>query len=73
MHDCQSDSKGLNHQFKIKLKNVFDTQSAHRVIQKRSLDPAGPEKEDKNAGLDKICRTYGGAPSPFKDAVKVSC
>ncbi|XP_035703418.1 egalitarian protein homolog isoform X2 [Folsomia candida] len=68
MHDCTSDSKGLLQQFQIQLNNVFDTQAAHRVIQKRNLGPN--EKEEKNVGLDKICRTYGGPPSPFKDAVK---
>lgn len=69
MHDCRSDSEGLDHQFKIKLKNVFDTQAAHQVLQKSS----GVEKIDKNSGLDKICRTYGGrgASNPFKDTVKV--
>lgn len=69
MHDCKSDSQGLHKEFGIKLKNIFDTQVAHRIIQKKNKAPQ--EQEDTNAGLDKVCRLYGGAPSPFKDSVKV--
>lgn len=62
MHDCRNDSANL---FKlgIELVNVFDTQSAHSVLNNK-----------KNISLNNLCSFYKlGVSNPFKEKVKVSC
>jgi len=71
MHDCKCDSEGLYSQFKIQIKNIFDTQSAHVII-KRKLTGGQVHHADKNVGIDAICSEYGGAANPFKQQIKVS-
>lgn len=46
MHDCRNDSVNLYRQFGIRLRNVFDTQVAHIVIQ---MTPGG-NTEDQDRG-----------------------
>jgi len=67
MHDCKSDSFCLDSQFSIRLRNVFDTQSAHSVIQSK-------DKQDKvkNISLNNLCTFYNSnLNNPYKDKIKV--
>lgn len=66
MHDCRNDSVNLYNQFGIQLKNVFDTQAAHIVIQSETGLKA------KNISLNNLCETYGVETNQFKDKVKVN-
>jgi len=62
MHDCRNDSANLYKEFGIKLENVFDTQSAHGVL----------NNVKKNISLNNLCSFYGlKVCNPFKEKVKV--
>lgn len=68
MHDCRNDSAALYHQFGITLKNVFDTQAAHAVLQQQ--DHAKPVYKVKNISLATLCEMYGGPLNPRRDQMK---
>uniref|UniRef100_T1JFK4 3'-5' exonuclease domain-containing protein n=1 Tax=Strigamia maritima TaxID=126957 RepID=T1JFK4_STRMM len=68
VHDCRNDSGALYHQFGVQLKNVFDTQAAHAIIQ---LQQTGkPVHTVKNISLSTLCKIYGGPVNPKKDQMK---
>lgn len=67
-HDCRNDSGALYHQFGVLLKNVFDTQAAHAVLQQQ--DAGKPVYKVKNVSLNTLCSTYGGPVNPRKDQMK---
>jgi exonuclease 3'-5' domain-containing protein 1 len=77
MHDCRNDSVNLYREFGIRLRNVFDTQAAHVVIQQQQkndqqqlLDDA---KKIKNISLNNLCSLYCNNTvfNPFKEKIKV--
>ncbi|KAL3858965.1 hypothetical protein ACJMK2_009210 [Sinanodonta woodiana] len=53
IHSCARDSAALIHQFGIYLKNVFDTQVAHLIIEEQK-----GRKLPSRLKLMEICRTY---------------
>jgi len=65
MHDCRNDSVNLYNQFGITLKNIFDTQSAHIVIQ------TAEGHKVKNISLNSLCELYDVGTNQYKDKVKV--
>ena len=66
MHDCRNDSVNLYNQFGVRINNIFDTQSAHIVIQTE----AGHKV--KNISLNNLCELYNIEINQYKDKVKVS-
>ncbi|ODM94483.1 Exonuclease 3'-5' domain-containing protein 1, partial [Orchesella cincta] len=75
MHDCRNDSVNLFRQFGIRLRNVFDTQVAHIVIQmgangEETEEVASKPSNSKNISLNNLCSVYGTVCNPFKDKVK---
>jgi len=68
VHDCRNDSAALYHQHDITIKNVFDTQAAHAVLQ---LQETGkPVYKVKNVSLNALCELYNAPVNPMKDQVK---
>jgi len=68
VHDCRNDSAALYHQHDITIKNVFDTQAAHAVLQ---LQETGkPVYKVKNVSLNALCELYNAPLNPMKDQVK---
>lgn len=68
IHDCRNDSVAIYSQYNIILRNVFDTQSAHAVIQ---LQEAGkPVHKVKNISLNTLCEAYNVPINPMKDLLK---
>jgi len=68
VHDCRNDSAALYHQHDITIKNVFDTQAAHAVLQ---LQETGkPVYKVKNVSLNALCELYNAPANPMKDQVK---
>ena len=70
MHDCRNDSVNLYNQFGIELKNVFDTQAAHVVVEMNEGN-GKTESKVKNTSLNGLCQAYQVPHNPFKDKVKV--
>lgn len=68
IHDCRNDSVNLFTQFKILLKNVFDTQSAHAVLQYQ--DHGKQVYKVKNISLNTLCELYNAPQNPMKDHLK---
>ncbi|XP_064486922.1 egalitarian protein homolog [Ornithodoros turicata] len=68
MHDCRNDSVALAQQFGIQLRNVFDTQAAHAVLQQQ--DAGRPVHKVKNVSLNTLCALYGGPQNPRKEQMK---
>lgn len=68
IHDCRNDSINLYTQFGIKLRNVFDTQSAHAVLQ--CQDSGKPVYKVKNVSLNNLCEIYNAPINPMKDHLK---
>lgn len=68
IHDCRNDSVNLFNQFGITLNNVFDTQSAHAVLQYQ--DTGKPVYKVKNVNLNALCELYGAPCNPLKDQLK---
>lgn len=68
IHDCRNDSINLYTQFAIKLRNVFDTQSAHAVLQ--CQDSGKPVYKVKNVSLNNLCEIYNAPINPMKDHLK---
>lgn len=68
IHDCRNDSVNLHNQFEIVLKNVFDTQAAHAVLQ---LQQQGvPVYKVKNLSLNALCELYNAPMNPMKEQLK---
>ncbi|XP_063234532.1 egalitarian protein homolog [Bacillus rossius redtenbacheri] len=68
IHDCRNDSVNLYSQFGITLRNVFDTQAAHAVLQ---LQETGkPVYKVKNVSLNTLCELYDAPVNPMKDQLK---
>lgn len=68
IHDCRNDSVNLYNQYGITLRNVFDTQAAHAVVQ---LQLTGkPVYKVKNVSLNALCELYGAPMNPQKEALK---
>lgn len=68
IHDCRNDSVNLYNQFGVKLRNVFDTQSAHAVLQFQ--DHNKPVYKVKNVSLNSLCEYYRVPINPMKDQLK---
>lgn len=68
IHDCRNDSVNLYTQFHILLKNVFDTQSAHAVLQYQ--DQGKQVYKVKNVSLNTLCELYNSPLNPMKDHLK---
>ncbi|XP_075228845.1 egl_like_exo domain-containing protein isoform X2 [Lycorma delicatula] len=68
IHDCRNDSVNLYQQFGIALRNVFDTQAAHAVLQ---LQQTGkPVYKVKNISLNALCELYDAPVNPIKEQLK---
>lgn len=67
-HDCRGDAGALYHQFGVTLKNVFDTQAAHAVLQQQ--ETGKPVYKVKNVSLNTLCRSYNAPVNPRKDQMK---
>lgn len=68
IHDCRNDSVNLYTQFHTILRNVFDTQSAHAVLQYQ--DHGKQVYKVKNLSLNTLCELYNAPPNPMKDQLK---
>ncbi|KAK0085449.1 hypothetical protein PV325_005224 [Microctonus aethiopoides] len=68
IHDCRNDSVNLFNQFGITLKNVFDTQAAHAIIQ--CQDTGKPVDKVKNVNLNTLCEIYGAPCNLLKGQLK---
>lgn len=68
IHDCRNDSVNLHNQFEIILKNVFDTQAAHAVLQLQQLGV--PVYKVKNLSLNALCELYNAPMNPMKEQLK---
>lgn len=68
IHDCRNDSVNLYNQFQILLRNVFDTQSAHAVLQFQ--DQGKQVYKVKNVSLNTLCEMYNATVNPMKDQLK---
>ncbi|XP_037048021.1 egalitarian protein homolog isoform X2 [Bradysia coprophila] len=68
MHDCRGDSANLFAQFRIVLRNVFDTQVAQTVLQRQEQGKQMYEMVDMS--LNKLCELYNVPTNPMKDNVK---
>lgn len=68
VHDCRNDSAALYFQYDVSIKNVFDTQAAHAVLQ---LQETGkPVYKVKNVSLNALCEFYNAPVNPMKEQVK---
>ncbi|KAG4068952.1 hypothetical protein HA402_005100 [Bradysia odoriphaga] len=68
IHDCRNDSVNLFSQFQTILRNVFDTQSAHAVLQYQ--EQGKQVYKVKNLSLNTLCELYNAPPNPMKDQLK---
>lgn len=68
IHDCRNDSVNLFVQFKILLRNVFDTQSAHALLQYQ--EQGKQVYKVKNVSLNTLCEIYNAPKNPMKDQLK---
>lgn len=68
IHDCRGDSANLFAQFRIILRNVFDTQAAQTVLQCQEQGKSPYDVEDLS--LNKLCELYNVPGNPMKDKVK---
>ncbi|XP_054275925.1 egalitarian protein homolog [Macrosteles quadrilineatus] len=68
IHDCRNDSVNLYNQFGITLRNVFDTQAAHAVLQLQQIGK--PVYKVKNISLNALCELYEAPINPMKEQLK---
>ena len=68
MHDCRNDSAALSWQYGVTMKNVFDTRSAHAVLQHKLT--GRPVYKVKNLGLSTLCQLYEAPGNPKKEQLK---
>lgn len=68
IHDCRNSSANLYAQFQVVLAGVFDTQSAHAVLQYQN---EGREVyKVKNVSLNTLCDLYGAPGNPMKEQLR---
>ncbi|XP_062571052.1 uncharacterized protein LOC134233073 [Saccostrea cucullata] len=67
MQSCSNDSAALHFQFGVTLRNVFDTQEAHLLIEEHKGRQLAPPLK-----LDDICKIYSGKKgvSEFKEDIR---
>merc|ERR1719266_2611928 len=68
VHDCRNDSAALFFQCDVQVRNVFDTQAAHAVLQLQ--DTGKPVYKVKNVSLNALCELYNAPVNPMKEQVK---
>ncbi|KAG8034029.1 hypothetical protein G9C98_008510 [Cotesia typhae] len=68
IHDCRNDSVNFYNQFGITLKNVFDTQAAHAVIQFQ--ETGKPVDKVKNVNFNTLCDLYEAPCNLLKNQLK---
>ncbi|KAG5677361.1 hypothetical protein PVAND_007125 [Polypedilum vanderplanki] len=68
IHDCRNDAYNLYTQYNVLIKNVFDTQSAHAVLQYQ--DTGKQVYKVKNVSLNTLCEMYNAPINPMKDQLK---
>ncbi|KAL9918726.1 egl_like_exo domain-containing protein [Glossina fuscipes fuscipes] len=68
IHDCRNDAVNLYQQFGILLRNVFDTQAAHAIIQ---YQESGKQVyKAKCISLNSLCENYNAPINPIKEQLK---
>ncbi|XP_017040599.1 uncharacterized protein LOC108087647 [Drosophila ficusphila] len=68
IHDCRNDAANLYLQFGILLRNVFDTQAAHAILQ---FQESGKQVyKAKYISLNSLCEQYNAPCNPIKDQLK---
>lgn len=65
MHRCSNSSRRLWWKYRVNLRNVFDTQAAHAVLQQQELGVWVDTV--KLLSLWSLCETYGGLPDAVRD------
>ncbi|XP_061170205.1 uncharacterized protein LOC133179465 [Saccostrea echinata] len=67
MQSCSNDSAALHFQFNVTLRNVFDTQAAHLLIEEHKGRQLAPPLK-----LDDICKKYSGKKgvSEYKEDIR---
>ncbi|XP_023171515.2 uncharacterized protein LOC111599918 [Drosophila hydei] len=68
IHDCRNDAVNLYLQFGILLRNVFDTQAAHAVLQYQ--ENGKQVYKAKYISLNSLCEQYNAPCNPIKDQLK---
>jgi hypothetical protein len=63
LHDCRNDAAALKGQFNIELRQVWDTQTAHALLE-------GKDPDISHKGLNVILQTYAGKSNFNKKEVK---
>lgn len=69
IHDCKNASVNLFNQFNIILNNIFDTQTAHAVIQYQ--ETGKPVYKAKHVNLNNLCDHYGAPCNSLKEQLKI--
>uniref|UniRef100_T1P7J1 Exonuclease n=1 Tax=Musca domestica TaxID=7370 RepID=T1P7J1_MUSDO len=68
VHDCRNDAVNLYLQFGILLRNVFDTQAAHAIVQ---YQESGKQVyKAKYISLNSLCEQYNAPINPIKEQLK---
>ncbi|KAK6621823.1 hypothetical protein RUM44_001630 [Polyplax serrata] len=67
-HDCRNDASTIYFQFGTILRNVFDTQSAHAVIEMQEMGK--PVHKMKDVSLNTLYKTYNLPINPMKEYFK---
>ncbi|EEB12082.1 conserved hypothetical protein [Pediculus humanus corporis] len=68
IHDCRNDSSTIYFQFGVILRNVFDTKSAHAVIQMQEMGK--PVHKVKDVSLNTLYEIYNLPTNPMKEYFK---
>ncbi|XP_030382613.1 uncharacterized protein LOC115630170 [Scaptodrosophila lebanonensis] len=68
IHDCRNDAANLYLQFGILLRNVFDTQAAHAILQYQ--ENGKQVYKAKYISLNSLCEQYNAPCNPIKDQLK---
>ncbi|XP_065370566.1 uncharacterized protein egl [Calliphora vicina] len=68
VHDCRNDAANLYLQFGILLRNVFDTQAAHAIVQYQ--ENGKQVYKAKYISLNSLCEQYNAPINPIKEQLK---
>ncbi|XP_037820577.1 uncharacterized protein LOC119609745 [Lucilia sericata] len=68
VHDCRNDAVNLYLQFGILLRNVFDTQAAHAIVQYQ--ENGKQVYKAKYISLNSLCEQYNAPINPIKEQLK---
>ncbi|XP_075169853.1 egl_like_exo domain-containing protein [Haematobia irritans] len=68
VHDCRNDAVNLYLQFGILLRNVFDTQAAHAIVQYQ--ENGKQVYKAKYISLNSLCEQYTAPINPIKEQLK---